>query len=109
VEGPLRRVGGLVEEHGRCHAVDPEHPLAAGEVAVGQQVEAALLRLEDVGVDVAHGPGVAAVGVVVEAHAPVLVDARAQHLHHLGRGGPEIDVEHLVGVDPEHLGELRHP
>ena len=79
-----------------------------GQVAVPEQVQAAVLGVHEVGVDVPLGALVAAVGVVVEVHPPVLGDGRAQHVEHLGAAQAEVDVEHLVGVDAEHGGQLGH-
>ena len=98
----------VVEERGRRDAVDPEAPLGAGEVAVPEHVEAAVLRVDEVGVDVALGARVATVGVVVEVDAPVLGHGGAEHLEDVGATEPEVDVEHLVGVDAEHRRQLRH-
>ena len=98
----------VVEERGGRDAVDPEAPLGAGEVAVAEHVQAAVLGVHEVRVDVALGARVAAVGVVVEVDAPVLGDGGAQHLEDVGAAEPEVDVEHLVGVDAEHRGQLGH-
>ena len=82
---------------------------AAGQVAVPEQVQAAVLGVHDVRVDVPLGAGVAAVGVVVEVHAPVLGDAPSRSTSSTsGAAGAEVDVEHLVGVDAEHRGQLGH-
>ena len=102
-----RRLEPLVEQRGRRDAVDPEAALGAREVAVPEHVEAAVLGVDEVRVDVALGARVAPVGVVVEVDAPVLGHRGAEHLEHVGAAEPEVDVEHLVGVDAEHGGQLR--
>ena len=72
-----------------------------------EHVEAAVLGVDEVRVDVALGARVAPVGVVVEVDAAVLGDRGAEHVEHLGAAEPEVDVEDLVGVDAEDGGELR--
>ena len=88
--------------------VDAEPALGAREVAVAEHVEAAVLRVHEVRIDVPLGARVAAVRVVVEVHAAVFGHRRPQHLEDVGAAQPEVDVEHLIGVDAEHGRELRH-
>ena len=93
----------------RGDPVDAEPPLAAGRVAVAEQVQAAVLGVHEVRIDIALGPGVPPVGVVVEVDAAVLAHGRPQDLEHLDPRAAEVDVEHLAGVDAQHRRQLGDP
>ncbi len=101
----LRELGGRLErgvEHVRGKdAVDSKQAHLAAPVVEPDHVPPSLLGMDPVGIDLALGVLVASVRVVADGQPSMLVRRLLHRREHAGGGAAEIDVEGVLGVDPE--------